>query len=94
MSLCYNILANYDVNVTESGHLNLSAHGTFDFPCQVPDPRFPFLGVHFTPRVDGSIWVGPNAILAFSREGYRFTDFNWKDFKEFAFFRYVRLLAS
>lgn len=36
----------------------------------VPDPRFPFLGVHFTPRMDGSVWLGPNAVLAFKREGY------------------------
>ncbi len=39
----------------------------------VPDPAFPFLGVHFTPRMNGDIWLGPNAVLAFSREGYRFT---------------------
>lgn len=38
----------------------------------VPDPEFPFLGVHFTPRMDGSIWLGPNAVPAFSREGYTF----------------------
>lgn len=42
----------------------------------VPDPRFPFLGVHFTPRMNGDIWLGPNAVLAFSREGYRFRDVN------------------
>ncbi|MEI6046428.1 MAG: L-2-hydroxyglutarate oxidase [Chloroflexota bacterium] len=36
----------------------------------VPDPRFPFLGVHFTRRMDGEIWAGPNAVLAFAREGY------------------------
>lgn len=42
----------------------------------VPDPRFPFLGVHFTPRMDGSIWIGPNAVLAFKREGYRWTNIN------------------
>jgi L-2-hydroxyglutarate oxidase LhgO len=36
----------------------------------VPDPRFPFLGVHFTRRPNGEIWVGPNAVLAFAREGY------------------------
>ncbi len=40
----------------------------------VPDPSFPFLGVHTTVRLDGSVWLGPNAVLAFSREGYgRFT---------------------
>ncbi|KAG8449161.1 hypothetical protein GDO86_016003, partial [Hymenochirus boettgeri] len=48
----------------------------------VPDPRFPFLGVHFTPRMDGSVWLGPNAILAFKREGYSLYDFNAKDFTE------------
>nr|CAH7741125.1 unnamed protein product [Callosobruchus chinensis] len=37
----------------------------------VPDPRFPFLGVHVTPRMDGSIWLGPNAVLSFKREGYK-----------------------
>jgi len=36
----------------------------------VPDPRFPFLGVHFTPRMDGKVWLGPNAVLAMKREGY------------------------
>ena len=40
----------------------------------VPDPRFPFLGVHFTPRMNGDVWLGPNAVLAFAREGYRFHD--------------------
>src|SRR5207249_2212627 len=41
----------------------------------VPDPAFPFLGVHFTRRiVDGAIWLGPNAVLAFAREGYRRSD--------------------
>lgn len=45
----------------------------------LPDPRFPFLGVHFTPRMDGSVWLGPTATLAFKREGYQLTDFNMKD---------------
>ncbi|XP_006899281.1 PREDICTED: l-2-hydroxyglutarate dehydrogenase, mitochondrial [Elephantulus edwardii] len=45
----------------------------------VPDSRFPFLGVHFTPRMDGSIWLGPNAILAFKREGYKPFDFSVRD---------------
>jgi L-2-hydroxyglutarate oxidase LhgO len=45
----------------------------------VPDPRFPFLGVHFTRRVSGSVDAGPNAVLAFRREGYRRTDFNLSD---------------
>jgi len=45
----------------------------------VPDPAFPFLGVHFTPRMNGDIWLGPNAVLAFSRTGYRFRDVNLRD---------------
>lgn len=40
----------------------------------VPDPSFPFLGVHLTRMIDGSIHAGPNAVLAFSREGYRWRD--------------------
>ncbi|CAM5152109.1 unnamed protein product [Natator depressus] len=46
----------------------------------VPDPRFPFLGVHFTPRMDGNVWLGPNAVLAFKREGYKLYDFSARDF--------------
>jgi L-2-hydroxyglutarate oxidase LhgO len=42
----------------------------------VPDPEFPFLGVHFTPRMNGEIWLGPNAVLAFARERYSFFDIN------------------
>ncbi|MEW2047292.1 L-2-hydroxyglutarate oxidase [Streptomyces sp. NPDC005476] len=45
----------------------------------VPDPRYPFLGVHFTPRVDGSVEVGPNAVLALAREGYTRTRISPKD---------------
>jgi L-2-hydroxyglutarate oxidase LhgO len=37
----------------------------------VPDPRFPFLGIHFTRRFDGAVWAGPNAVLALARDGYR-----------------------
>jgi len=54
---------------------------------QVPDPRFPFLGVHFTPRMNGDVWLGPNAILAFKREGYNFFDFKMGDFTEALAFR-------
>uniref|UniRef100_A0A3Q4GFB3 L-2-hydroxyglutarate dehydrogenase, mitochondrial n=1 Tax=Neolamprologus brichardi TaxID=32507 RepID=A0A3Q4GFB3_NEOBR len=53
----------------------------------VPDPRFPFLGVHFTPRMDGSIWLGPNAVLAFKREGYKVYDFSAQDFADALLFR-------
>lgn len=40
----------------------------------VNDPRFPFLGIHLTRRIDGGVWAGPNAVLAFAREGYRRRD--------------------
>lgn len=52
----------------------------------VADPRFPFLGVHFTRRITGGIEAGPNAVLALKREGYRKTDFNVKDALETATF--------
>ncbi len=45
----------------------------------VPNPDFPFLGVHFTRMVDGTIECGPNAVFTFKREGYGKTDFNFKD---------------
>ncbi len=45
----------------------------------VPDPQFPFLGVHFTRRVNGTVDAGPNAVLAFRREGYERTDFSLRD---------------
>ena len=48
----------------------------------VPDPRFPFLGVHFTRMVSGHVECGPNAVLAFAREGYRKSDFNPRDLAE------------
>lgn len=43
----------------------------------VPDPSFPFLGVHFTRQVGGGVECGPNAVLAFAREGYRKTQIDW-----------------
>jgi L-2-hydroxyglutarate oxidase len=45
----------------------------------VPDPRFPFLGVHFTRRITGKVDAGPNAVLALAREGYRHTDIDLGD---------------
>ncbi len=48
----------------------------------VPDPEFPFLGVHFTRTIEGGVECGPNAVLAFAREGYRKTDFNLSDMAE------------
>ncbi|WP_234736166.1 L-2-hydroxyglutarate oxidase [Tellurirhabdus bombi] len=48
----------------------------------VPDPNFPFLGVHFTRMVGGGVEAGPNAVLAFQREGYRMSDINLKELYE------------
>jgi L-2-hydroxyglutarate oxidase len=48
----------------------------------VPDPTFPFLGVHFTRTVHGDVEAGPNAVLAFSREGYRHRDISIRDLSE------------
>jgi len=68
----------------------------------VPDPAFPFLGVHFTPRMNGEVtllcthgepkclylfvdlkvWLGPNAVLAFKREGYSWFDVSFQDLSE------------
>lgn len=48
----------------------------------VPNPAFPFLGVHFTKMIDGSVHAGPNAVLSMKREGYKKTDFNLRDFTE------------
>jgi L-2-hydroxyglutarate oxidase len=64
----------------------------------VPDPRFPFLGVHFTRLIQGGIEAGPNAVLASSREGYRKTDFNAADFLDAlsyrGFWRFLRRYPS
>lgn len=48
----------------------------------VPDPNYPFLGVHFTRRINGLVECGPNAVLAFAREGYRNTTVNFRDLAE------------
>jgi L-2-hydroxyglutarate oxidase len=61
----------------------------------VPDPSFPFLGVHFTRRMDdGSVWLGPNAVLAFSREGYRRLDVRPGDLAEALAYRGFQKLAA
>ncbi len=60
----------------------------------VPDPRFPFLGVHFTRRVDGSVEVGPNAVLALGREHYRGTRPDWSDLWETLTYSGFRRLAA
>ncbi|XP_024131279.1 L-2-hydroxyglutarate dehydrogenase, mitochondrial [Oryzias melastigma] len=59
----------------------------------IPDPRFPFLGVHFTPRMDGGVWLGPNAVLAFKREGYNVYDFSAQDFADALSFRGLQKLV-
>ncbi|EFA72733.1 FAD dependent oxidoreductase [Raphidiopsis brookii D9] len=48
----------------------------------VPNPDFPFLGVHFTRMIDGTVHAGPNAVLSFKREGYKKTDFDLRDLTE------------
>ncbi|MFZ5786781.1 MAG: L-2-hydroxyglutarate oxidase, partial [Acidobacteriota bacterium] len=60
----------------------------------VPDPAFPFLGVHFTRRIGGEVEVGPNAVLAFRREGYRWTDVSARDaWSTFSYPGFWRLAA-
>jgi L-2-hydroxyglutarate oxidase LhgO len=59
----------------------------------VPDPAYPFLGVHFTRRVHGGVDVGPNAVLAFAREGYRRRDVRLRDVAETLRSRGFRALA-
>jgi L-2-hydroxyglutarate oxidase len=60
----------------------------------VPDPRFPFLGVHFTRRINGSVDAGPNAVLAFRREGYRGTSANLNEAIEMLRFPGFRKMAA
>lgn len=59
----------------------------------VPDPRFPFLGVHFTRRIDGAVWLGPNAVLAFAREGYGRADVDPRDLADALGYKGFRALA-
>jgi (S)-2-hydroxyglutarate dehydrogenase len=60
----------------------------------VPDPSFPFLGVHFTRQIDGNVLAGPNAVLAFAREGYRVTDVRLRDVADVLSFSGFWRLAS
>lgn len=53
----------------------------------VPDPKYPFLGVHFTRLINGGIEAGPNAVLAFSREGYKLSDINLFDIFDYITFK-------
>ncbi len=58
----------------------------------VPDPAFPFLGVHFTPRMNGDIWLGPNAVLAFAREGYTLGTIDLRDlFESLTYAGFIKL---
>lgn len=59
----------------------------------VPNPNFPFLGVHFTRMIDGGVECGPNAVLAFAREGYRKRDINLRDLAEALSYRGFQRLA-
>jgi L-2-hydroxyglutarate oxidase LhgO len=60
----------------------------------VPDPKFPFLGVHFTRMIQGGVECGPNAVLAFAREGYHLTDVNLPDLWETVRYTGFRKLAA
>lgn len=59
----------------------------------VPDPSFPFLGVHFTKQISGEVWTGPNAVLALAREGYSGWDVNPRDLWETLSYTGFRTLA-
>jgi L-2-hydroxyglutarate oxidase LhgO len=59
----------------------------------VPDPRFPFLGVHFTPRIDGDVWLGPNAVLAFGGGAYRRRDISLGETSRFVAYSGFRKMA-
>jgi (S)-2-hydroxyglutarate dehydrogenase len=60
----------------------------------VPDPRFPFLGVHFTKRIGGGVEAGPNAVLALKREGYTKTSFSVSDIWDYAGFPGFWIMAA
>jgi L-2-hydroxyglutarate oxidase LhgO len=59
----------------------------------VPDPAYPFLGVHLTPRIDGEVDIGPNAVLALAREGYRWRDVSAEQLSRLACSAAFRRLA-
>jgi L-2-hydroxyglutarate oxidase len=60
----------------------------------VPDPRFPFLGVHFTRLIHGGIEAGPNAVLATAREGYKKTDFSTGFYRHLDLSRILALFSE
>jgi hypothetical protein len=57
-------------------------YGARTCAAQVNNPKLPFLGVHFTLRMDGGVDLGPNAVLAFAREGYRYSNVHWRELAE------------
>lgn len=59
----------------------------------LPDPAMPFLGVHFTPRLDGQVWIGPNAVFSWRREAYSSPWFDWTDTWDSLSFAGTRKLA-
>lgn len=61
-------------------HQSICRHNIYP----VPNPKFPFLGVHLTPTIDGRVILGPNAVLATAREGYSYRDANLADVLDFA----------
>ncbi|MGZ4968217.1 MAG: L-2-hydroxyglutarate oxidase [Methylobacter sp.] len=68
-------------------HLKPSArHLVKNLVYPVPNPQFPFLGVHFTRMIQGGVEAGPNAVLAFAREGYQLTQFDSRDMLDMLFF--------
>lgn len=61
----------------------------------VPDPRFPFLGVHLTRKITGGVKCGPNALIPFAKEGYNLSDFNGREFASYMFYPgLLRLVAN
>ena len=79
----------------EYWHLNQNKrHLVKNLIYPVPNPNFPFLGVHLTRLIDGSIHAGPNAVLAFSREGYTWSKINFQDLSETLLYKGFWKLAS
>ncbi|RPI72312.1 MAG: L-2-hydroxyglutarate oxidase, partial [Ignavibacteriales bacterium] len=61
----------------------------------VPDPKFPFLGVHFTRMIKGGVEAGPNAVLAFKRNGYGYSDISFGDLAEMFFYPgFIRMIKQ
>ena len=60
----------------------------------MPDPRYPFLGIHLTRTVDDEVLVGPNAVLALARDGYRWRDVDLRDLREVLAWPGTRRLAA